>query len=587
MSRPEERPASTRSSRFRPPLADALLRRHEFFELYPLDGGGALVHHEMVGTLVDREIAARVMSGALREWGDLPALDFSRLERWRSIEKSCWLNRMYFVVSLARAYALTGDEALAKTVRDVLLHFIRNFPPPKGKEAIGAHLRQVYRMRDHGYNRRAPEENRRDETDVRYIWFDFQPAARIVHMIHALHFLKGSASLSRAHRREILASVREHAEVLYVAEKHFLTPRKNDNHQSLRGLALLLAGARFGEGRFVREGVRLCNFHMAKDFTPDGALAENSPSYHAFGLWHLRDAVLLAQRHGFELRADAPKRLGKGTRFLAALRQPDGCSPVINDGYPVRLNPFLATLPERREKPAAATSFKDAGLGVCRTPRWHVLLDVSPFTGRFSHYHAGKNALTLWMDGRPFLVDSGCCNYDDPLFSTWYKRAEAHSSLLVNGQGDGTLAGTYDWQTCAATTCRGWRRGAAACRIAGRVEGGAAAWKGVSWTRTVRVSDEGPVSLVDEVVVPAPVDLCFVFNLHPEVKPSRRGDAWLLTSGGRAMSLQVEPSPPLGWVSRLERGRCYTDFAHRENRRILFTARGKGRLHLETRFLGS
>jgi hypothetical protein len=49
----------------------------------------------------DREIYDRIINqGALADFGTLPALDFGKFERWRSIEKSCWINRFYFIVPL-------------------------------------------------------------------------------------------------------------------------------------------------------------------------------------------------------------------------------------------------------------------------------------------------------------------------------------------------------------------------------------------------------------------------------------------------------------------------------------------------------
>jgi hypothetical protein len=83
---------------FAPPLSDALLRKHNFFELYPLDGGGYFIMKEHLETLDDLEIADKILNlKVLDSFGDLPNIDFKKFERWRSVEKSCWINRFYFM----------------------------------------------------------------------------------------------------------------------------------------------------------------------------------------------------------------------------------------------------------------------------------------------------------------------------------------------------------------------------------------------------------------------------------------------------------------------------------------------------------
>lgn len=46
---------------FCPPLGDSLLRKCNFFELYPLDGGGSLIFRELFGTLDDMAIARKIL----------------------------------------------------------------------------------------------------------------------------------------------------------------------------------------------------------------------------------------------------------------------------------------------------------------------------------------------------------------------------------------------------------------------------------------------------------------------------------------------------------------------------------------------
>ena len=558
---------------FCPPVNDDLLRRHNFFELYPFDGGGCFIHREIVGTIDDDEIFDRIVKkSALGDFGQLPHLNFSKFERWRTIEKSCWMNRCYFLAPLAKKYWLTKDESIALLVKETILHFIANYRPPATKEEVGEHQKRVFWNRDHNYNSKSFDEYSKDETDVEYIWFDFQPASRIIHFLYAMHFLKDSPSVSPEDWSAFEKSIQEHARVIMIGEKYFdeLAP---GNHQSLRGLALLFAAAFLAgteDGKiFEEEGLRICDYHVRYDYFNDGVLREVSPSYHMFETWHMRDAFLLSRQYGFNLCPEAQEVLAKAGLFARSLAQPDGRSTVINDGYALQLDAFIASLPVTTGKAGdgASAFFNDAGLAFFRDEARYLMVDASPFTGSFSHYHSGKNALTYWHTSKPFLIDSACCSYDDPLFAQWYKKSDAHSTLLVEGHGDSCLKGTYEWLASASVKCDGWSRSKGKRRLSSTLSSPAAGWEGVLWRREIELEEKNGVALVDKVTTSKiGTALDFIFNLHPDVKPELAGKCVLLKNGGVTLRMSFDSETPFGIA--LLAGRAFIDFKHSDCVRI-------------------
>lgn len=266
---------------FRLPVSDALLAKHNFFELYPFDGGGYFIQKELVGSLDDREITRRILGGALDDFGPLEALDFTKFERWSSIEKSCWINRMYFIASLARCAMLEKDAVLAGRIAGIITRFNRLYRPPSGREEVQALEREVTLRRDRDYN----SGNAMGE--ISYQWYDFQPASRIINVINALHFLRDFA----LPQGEFVQFIRNNAQVILDGDdEHSLEP---GNHQALRGLALLYAGNFLAEPEYIRAGNIVCNYHMIQDYLPDGMLIDMSPSYHVFEAWIGRDALAL------------------------------------------------------------------------------------------------------------------------------------------------------------------------------------------------------------------------------------------------------------------------------------------------------
>ena len=564
-------------------MPDELLQTCNFFDLYPMDGGGGLFSRTIIPTFDDREFADYILNrDILKEFGGLPRLDHGRFERWRSVEKSCWLNRFYFIVPLAKKYALTGGESLARLVVETMLHFIGTCPPPADRAEVIEHILRSYRIRDDEYNRRTHEENMADETDIRYAWFDFQPASRLLHWMYAVHFLRGSASVTRRERETIAASLYRHAEVIYHGEKHGRELKAGNNHQSLRALALLYAGAFFrGFGlwrEFLEEGIGRINFHAARTFAADGSELENSPSYHIFTTWHIRDAILLSLQHGFKLAAGIEERLRAAMEFMKAVTAPDGSTVVLNDGYAVNGAVFRKSLGfvDSGKPPVSQCYFPDAGVAVYNLEPFYLLLDVSPYTGRYSHDHGGKNALTLWAKGRPFLADSGRAPYDDPSFSRWDKQPQAHSSLLINGQGDGFMAGLTNWKQAAVLSCSGWKESAGGNPdIASELTSPVESWRGVRWQRRLEFRARGVLVIRDEVRLPSVAELVFIFNLHPDVVVELNGRRCLLRHpGGASLELSFRSVPEMTLTTR--GGQCYIDFAHRASRQLMSSVRTDG-----------
>ena len=294
-----------RIKKFSPPMSDELLKEYNFFELYPFDGGGNFIHMEMLGTVDDRQIFEKIKDGALDDFGTLPEIENRRFEFWSTIEKSCWINRYYFIVPLAKRYWLTKDENIAVLVKDSILSFIRKNKPPQDRDEIGSHIKRVYENRDNNYNSKTIEEYSLDKHDVEYVWFDFQPASRIIHFLYSMYFLKDSPSVSSREWAEMENSIKDHATLIMLGEKYFNKLKISDNHQSLRSLALLFAASFFNgtdiASEFQSEAVRLASFHILNDYFNDGVLKEVSPSYHFFETWHIRDIYLLSKKYSFSL----------------------------------------------------------------------------------------------------------------------------------------------------------------------------------------------------------------------------------------------------------------------------------------------
>ncbi len=545
-----------------PLLPEPMLHEYNFFELYPFDGGGSFIHHKYIRSLDDFEAAKNILSGAMQEFGTLPELDFARFERWSSIEQSCWINRMYFLVPLAKYAAIAPDIQAAETVCLILEHFAKNYPAPASVEEACEHDERVLWERDNGYNAHGPEY----DAPVEYIWFDFQVASRIIHISHALWFLRNSPVLTETRRQNFMELLRTHARVIFYVEKFRRQPTPG-NHQALRSLALLYACEIFKDeaesAQWLPVAHELCQFHILTDFLPDGMLNDLSPSYHFFESWIMRDMLTVAERNSWHFAGEVRDKAASAFKVCRLMRQPDGLSPVINDGYALDMTPFLKSVPEVpfEEK----TILRDSGFALWNTPENFLLFDCSPLLHKLAHFHAGKMAPTLFMGGKPFLVDGGTCNYDDPEFSLYYKRSDAHSSLRINGKGDSLLQGRYTWLAAPEIQLGTWQGNTVSAQLQSTAPG----WEGIRWQRSITV--ERDLTIIEDVVdSPTEIGMSFQFMLHHGVEVERSGKDLLLKNGDCV--LRMNSTLPFAICG----GLGFSNFKQQHQFRLVFNAYGCG-----------
>jgi hypothetical protein len=290
------------------------------------------------------------------------------------IEKSVWFSRWYCLPSFARLHWLTGEQSY---LDDLLRIFRRPIPGD-------LHAR------------------------------DMQLAWRTLNLVWCYR-LSGV--------EELRPAIESHAQKL--TAEFSRQPLHAGNHQSHAALAMLLA-ARALNGD-PSPALRILDHHCDAAFFADGNSIELSPGYYPFVAAIFREAYLLAPVERWR------DRLVKCYRFLRAIQQPDGTTPPINDSSEVPVGPSLRILEDvlgnTGDEPV---NFGDSNQAVLRDERSYVFLDAGESHWR-AHLHSGRLGFHYWRDGQPRLVDSGCCNYDEPLRKQWYLTAAAHNTVLMDG----------------------------------------------------------------------------------------------------------------------------------------------------------
>ena len=525
-----------------PALSESLLKKYNFLELYPPDGGGNFIMRELFGTIDDREITGMILdSDVMAEFGGIGNIDFKRFERWRTIEKSCWINRCYFIVMMARTAWLDKDRSLAEKVLQVMLHFKRSCPPP---DDLQAHWQRVNKRMVEDYNSKSPAEIAADETDVEYVWYDMQVAQRLISFLYASYFISGLLPDAAEELAEVEELLKTHVRV--IADPEAFQQPYCDNHQSLRAIAcywgLPLLKNDTDHEAVNRRIFDLCCWHIANEFLPgSGALFENSPSYHAFVLWHARDFSLLAERRGEKLPEEVAKRLDTAKKALSAYRRPDGLSLTVNDSYQYSLTGFAEVL-GTDVGGDGFTVLKPGGIVAGQAGECYAAMDVSGFIGEFSHYHGGKNSPVVLWQREAFLEDPGCPSYDAPEFALC-RRSDHHSTMLVDGSGDTHAYSMYGFDRWAELEYDDfWKdNGDGTKSFKSILTSNVEAWRGIRWERCLTIG-ERMVKLSDRAGGDGKTHTyTLLFTLAPQVEISDLSERkWLLNKGGLRGVLRLD-----------------------------------------------
>jgi hypothetical protein len=416
---------------------DRFLKGYDVWRFHPMDQGGRLVQLQLIGSENDVDmVAALRRPGFLSPWGD--PIQWGRLES-TELEKSVWLNRWYCFPSFARLYSITGDRSYL----DDLLKLFRCWAD---ENPVPHDLADYFRGR-------------------RYTWKDMQVAWRTLNLVWC--FFLGRSGFSSTEQEELVDSIATHARVLhaYFGEQ----PLSAGNHQSHGALAMLQAAVLFpelaGASHLCDGALKILHHHLDEAFFADGNSIELCPGYYPFLAANFRDAYLLCGANNVPLSPRWRERLTQFHQFLRQIQQPDGTMPPINDSSETPAGPSLRILADvlgihGDGEPDGSMRFADSQQAVMRDgtreSSAYVFLDAGVAWPH--HWHGGKLGFHYWHGARPYLVDSGVCNYDDPLHATWYRKPEAHNTVLVDGLGDADVARKFTASATNAKSCLcGWQ----------------------------------------------------------------------------------------------------------------------------------
>ncbi|MBN1579557.1 MAG: alginate lyase family protein [Anaerolineae bacterium] len=421
--------------------------------------------------------------GPVIDWHFNPTIDSSRDPEW------LWsLARHNFWATLARAYALTGDEKYACEFVSQLKDFVASWPMAPHMAEADSHM--------------AFPGN---------AWRSIEAGIRIYTVwLPVMVYFRRSPSWDDEGWVCFLNALHDHAEFLC---PHYSNHTHASNWLTMESTSLFQLGVMFPEFRRASEwkqlGYRRVMHEVRYQFDHHGVHIERTPIYHLVAAGAFLQAFRIATLNDIPVPPYMLPILEKSAEYLMLLLKPDLSLPMVGDadrntlldrradpslyeGMNLTTDPcdmnelraffrtmadltgredfrYLATCRQEGMPPAQKNySLPDPGFHVLRTG-WQDQDSYALVTGTqlergesraHSHFDAGH--LELQVEGEDVLVDTGRFIYSNSAWHDWrdyFYSSQAHNTVGVDNHKMGDVPDTSSRIRCLRTFCHRFEPG--------------------------------------------------------------------------------------------------------------------------------
>jgi hypothetical protein len=509
------------------------------------------------------------------------SLDYRDPGRVGDIKYLWELNRHLHLVTLAQAYALSGEARYFAALRTHLESWIASCP-----------------------FRRGPNWSSALEAAIRLI--NWSVAWQLLGGAHSPLFADTGGS---RFRQSWLESVYRHAEFI---RGHFSFHSSANNHLVGEAAGLFVAAVTWPHwpiaGEWRTEAKAILEREALLQNAPDGVNREQAVSYQQFVLDLLLQALLAGRANREEFPASFASRIEAMIEYLASIMDAGGNVPMIgdsDDALVVSLDPASPGSPYRSHLAAGALlfgrgDFKAKAGALDDKTRWlfgegadaafralaadstrlparrtfpdggyyilgcdfetgdeiRLVADAGPlgYLAIAAHGHADALAFTLSVGGEEFLIDPGTYAYHT--HRTWreyFRGTSAHNTLRVDGKDQSQPGGNFMWLRKANAHCDLWASSDDEDVFEGTHDGYARLPDPVTHRRRITLDKRRRKVIVEDTLRMAGThDVELYFHCSAQCLVESGPSGYALRRGSRKLVLTLPHVP--GATSRIYRG---------------------------------
>ena len=191
------------------------------------------------------------------------------------------------------------------------------------------------------------------------------------------------------------------------------------NHLLENGFSLLFGAYYFQDENFYKKAKEILGKELAEQVLDDGAHFELSPMYHQIMLYRVLDCINLIKNNNwknFELLSLLKDKAEMMLGWLNTITYSNGSIPLLNDSTnqiaptTKKLNDYADNLKIKTRK----LDLCECGYRKIDNSKYEMIVDVGNIGPDYipGHAHSDTFNFELYIEGEPFIVDTGLSTYE-------------------------------------------------------------------------------------------------------------------------------------------------------------------------------
>ncbi len=305
------------------------------------------------------------------------------------------------------------------------------------------------------------------------------------------------------------------------------------NHLLENAFALLFAGYYFEDAGFYEKAKEILKKELGEQILPDGGHFELTPMYHQILLERMLDSINLV-KHNNQFQNELLDLLTQKSSimlgWLSRMTFSNGDMPLVNDAAN-GIAPSAAELfgyGTRLGIAARKGSLKESGYRKIEKQRYEIIVDVGNIGPDYipGHAHSDTFNFVLYIDGKPFITDTGTSTYEAGELRLAQRSTAAHNTVRIDGLEQSEVWGSFRVARRAYVTDLTEEGPGITAAHTGYTRIGAVHRRTFEFT-------EGAIDISDEIISSKAQECSAFFHFHPDIVVDKKKEDTVFAGGKR------------------------------------------------------
>ncbi|RXJ83091.1 alginate lyase family protein [Arcobacter cloacae] len=222
------------------------------------------------------------------------------------------------------------------------------------------------------------------------------------------------------------------------------------NHLLENGFSLLFGAYYFRDEVLYKKAKKILEKELNEQILDDGAHFELSPMYHQIMLFRVLDCINLVQNNSWknkELLKFLEEKASLMLGWLKNIIYTNGEIPLLNDSAN-KIAPTSVELFDYASRLNLKIVVKDltqSGYRKRKKEKYECVVDVGEIGAKYipGHAHADTFNFELYVNNKPFIVDTGLSTYNIGIQRDNERSTKSHNTVEINNQNSSEVWGGF------------------------------------------------------------------------------------------------------------------------------------------------